>query len=240
MRFASLSVRNISYLVETGNDMDFSSHTRACDWAKQYDTYGDGMTQHSNSYAVPLANLGDFLASLATYLLSADATEKDHETIAGKWPHQHYDITKQKVMFLQGIRPKEGKKVYYNPGDCKTSTSESKRHDKRWYEVPDWADGTIETIYALAFTTNLRTDYHDTLTKYAIFDYIRSTVAEATDHYGTRPQDWLKIEDRHFYQAFSAVQALALAWRERNNGRKQLDCYITNSGFNRKEQAQAA
>lgn len=237
MRFASLSAKNIGYVVGTDSDWDFSSHTRACDWAKQYDTYGDGMTQHSNTYAVPLTNLGDFLASLATYLLSSDASDKDFETVAHKWPYPRYNFTKQKIMFLQALRPKEGKKIYYNLGDCKVSTSDSKRHDKRWYEVPDWADGSCESIYALAFTIDLRTDYHDTLTKYAIFDFIRATVAEATDYYGTHPRSWLKIEDRHFDQAFSAVHALAVAWRERDNGRRALDCYISN--YSRREEQAA-
>lgn len=229
MMFASLGDKNRVYVVEKEFDWELDARRRgAVDWARQYDTYGDGLTQHSPACGIQKEQLGDFLASLATYLLSDSAIEEDLALVACKWPEVNYHINRKMVIFLGSLRVKEGKEIYYNL-EGKVSSSESKRYDKRWHKVPEHADGTIESIYRLTFHRDGEQDYRDTLTRYAIFAHIRNIVAEETDSYGTHPRDWLGIEDRYFYQAFDAVDNLVSSYRYRDGAQRQLDCYCNNS-----------
>ncbi len=47
------------------------------------------------------------------------------------------------------LRYDENKTTYYHLHDCKKSTSESKRHDKRWEKVCEFHDGSLKSILHL-------------------------------------------------------------------------------------------
>ena len=69
-RFASLSRQNIGYIVSSDSmlfwDQAYHSSTRVvATWAGEYDTCGDGLTQHSPAGVVREAAFADYLASLA-------------------------------------------------------------------------------------------------------------------------------------------------------------------------------
>jgi hypothetical protein len=113
------------------------------DWAGRYDTYGHGIVQHSPEVTVGVDRMGDYCASLATFA----AGDGDAARLVGRhWPAP---LSRATIRFLLGIRHVEGKRRYFNRQELKVSSSESKRHDRRWMEVPDWADGTVKSAYML-------------------------------------------------------------------------------------------
>jgi hypothetical protein len=143
-RIESATRKGIAYLI-TSNERDTfwkDSYSKVAKWGYEYQTYGDGMTQHSMELAVHRNELLDFLVSLAI-AASKDSEIVDHLSDYINWPD---DICKDRIEFFSGLKYDENKVRYYNGVDLKVSTSESKRHDKRWEEVPSWADGSVESV----------------------------------------------------------------------------------------------
>lgn len=117
---------------------------------RQFDTYGDGDTQHSLAYTAPVSNAYDFLLSVLAVL--GDDTQCDQETVEFlKW-ELGFPMRKMKdeeAAFLRSIRHDAEKRRWFSLEDKKVSASESKRYDKRWFEVPDWADGRPGSVLGL-------------------------------------------------------------------------------------------
>jgi hypothetical protein len=66
-------------------------------------------------------------------------------------------MTATAAEFLRGIIYNADKRErYYSLEEQKVSTSPSKRHDKRWFRIPDWANGKADSIVGL---WNLATDH---------------------------------------------------------------------------------
>lgn len=104
-------------------------------------TYGDGMVQHSSESAVPVSDMADYLGSLMQYVLSSDC--KVRRDVASKLDSAFPMQTgwKSQIPFLLSLKYDETKRKWYSvhcDSYLKVSTSDSKRHDKRWSEVsPD-------------------------------------------------------------------------------------------------------
>ena len=209
MQFKSLAHSNkIAY--EVVKETDYSRHRGSVDWGRQYATYGDGMVQHAGLDTIQLEQLGDFLASLATYLMDKDTPESDVEIVERHWP-SWFDISTQRILFLASLRPKDEKTVYYSLEENKSSTSESKRHDKRWVTVPTYADGSPGAVYAMAFLADKERDFRDILTQYALYDYIRDTISD------------------HLDTAYEVMRCLIESVRKRESGRRSLESYLSNT-----------
>jgi len=111
------------------------------EYVKQYDTYGDGLTQHSPDYHVRLEDSVDALYSMTKAMLENPEAFK---TIA---PNVWMPVpSRQQIEFFQKLVYNENKRVYYCQSDLKKSSAESKRYDRRWEEVPSWADGSFNAV----------------------------------------------------------------------------------------------
>ena len=172
-RFVSLEHPDTTaYLVQKAPD--FSTRNRyaigVAEWAFQYDTYGDGLIQHACEIGVPLERMGDFLASLTTHLLSVP---HDVEETVKYWPTPELSISYHEVRFLLNLHYDLDKTRYFNLDEGKVSSSESKRHDKRWAVVPEWANGTLGTVYGLKFCCPAKMDWRDLLTRALLYKFIK-------------------------------------------------------------------
>ena len=143
-RFESLTRKETGYSWESNYNAHDNGYFRQpgrciAPEVNEYQTYGDGMTQHSKSWVVSSDNIQDFLVSLVVFL-------KDNpdyiETVSGRWPHD--EIPRDRVRFYEGLRydPEKHRQLYNNETK-KKSSADSKRHDKRWQEVPNFADGSF-------------------------------------------------------------------------------------------------
>lgn len=74
------------------------------------------------------------------------------------------DIRKRTAIFAATVKYREDKRAYYSIRDEKVSTADSRRYDKRWEEVPSWANGGIDSVWRLCCTN----DAHSTLDRYAM------------------------------------------------------------------------
>lgn len=238
IRFLSLNhPHETGYLVGEGTkvtDYRFSQRSSVY-WASKYDTYGDGMTQHSHELPIHLDDMEDFLASLAVYLTEGAGSDRQiHiELVERNWP-KNYSLSNQRILFLAGLRQKDGKTTYFSLTENKVSSSDSKRHDKRWVEVPDWADGSPAAVYRLAFQSE-ELDFRDMLTRYALYDEIRDVISTTLGYFGKTATAWIYGENTHhnlhlhISQAFESVDLLVKSARYAESARRILDCYLSNT-----------
>jgi hypothetical protein len=118
-----------------------------------FQTYGDGLTQHAPSTPALKEDMADYLASLASWLVNNPG---DIEEV-----RRFYDpIQRRKVLFAATIKHKD-KRQWYSMVEEKVSSADSRRHDRRWNEVPDWANGSAEAIFRLCLA-----DHWGTLERY--------------------------------------------------------------------------
>jgi hypothetical protein len=146
-RFASLTHSDqISYAFDSGG---YSTRDNAlAAWAHAYDTYGHGMTQHGPEYLVGIDKMTDFLRSLAIHVAKPENRE-DLAVLSREWTD--HDCVKDTCKFLMTIEhvpynsedKKTWKRKYFNINERKTSSAESKRHDKRWDEITSGMDGSL-------------------------------------------------------------------------------------------------
>ena len=114
-----------------------------------YPTHGDGMTQHGSEHPVYPENAEDAMLSFAAWVdrdvfgMPLDEMGR----VAGCIPSVPNWSTVAAAMKV--VHKGENKRTWYEKDTFKVSSSESKRHDKRWEEVPSWADGSQESVYRL-------------------------------------------------------------------------------------------
>jgi hypothetical protein len=136
---------------------------------RMFDTYGDGLTQHSPDYSVQVEHLADYLVSLAEAML-ADA-ELANELYYTIWqrPDAKHIAWAASVIYKA---PKEGdwsaKRKYFSAKEMKVSASPLKQYDKRYEEVRDIHDGSPNSIFRI-----LIPEYADGLQKYIYASAIR-------------------------------------------------------------------
>ena len=199
---------------------------------QQFETYNDGLCQHSGEWTVQVDFLADYLASLATYLMANSGEENDKLL-----QHVSYDITRRpadasiafaaSVKFKSAVRPDgeatgyEKHRRWFSVDEKKVSASESKRYDKRYTEVEKQHDGSPDAIYRM-----LIPEYADGLEFYAYADAIRDWCHADPDHgrpyfYGHTAQ-FLKWFDGDAHKAgelryaYKACLHLARAYQERS------------------------
>ena len=154
--------------------------------AHQFMTYGDGMCQHSPMGNLEPGNTIDFLYSMADHLLKNPA---DLDIARSGWA---YDESVQTIAFLASLHWKEGKTKYYSFGDMKVSSADSKRYDKRWAEIPEYADGTLNAVYRM-FLANRGMDlFHQIHLINQICDWFSDSMGSSWSVYGKDCFLWLR------------------------------------------------
>lgn len=246
IRFLSLANPDkTGFLINSETDRQPVRYQGCVEWAKAYSTLGDGLTQHTPERPIELEELADFLASTASYLLNG--IEEERELVAKKWPH--FSFTSEKIIFTANLRPaEEGKKtVYFYPSEQKTSTNEKKAYDRRWHEIPAWADGSTAIVYTLLCNFPEDREFRDTLTRYAIYDKIRDIIAERFNRYDEHPAVWIaggsekarEIDHSlrsNLSNAFESLAYLVQSVKAKQNARSSLGCYLHNTRKQEPEQ----
>ena len=114
----------------------------------EYNTYGDGDVQHTPQTVCHKNNIEDLFASLAAHLsVNAEDMAKFFNSLA--WPTDRH--SERDIRFALSIKYNEKKRQYFSTQENKVSSADSKRHDRRWNEVPSYADGSVESAYRLLY-----------------------------------------------------------------------------------------
>jgi hypothetical protein len=120
----------------------------------QFETYGDGMTQHSGDWAVQFADITDLCISLTQAIVADFGNDA--------WKQLSYflhESNQELIAFALTIKHRDDKAQWFNLADRKLSSSESKRHDKRWEHVESWHDGTPASALAIILNANQHCDW---------------------------------------------------------------------------------
>lgn len=205
--------------------------------AGRFDTYGDGAVQHSVEIPVLVQDALIYMASLAAFLIE----NRDPETldcIENDWPKPYYEIGHRSVSFAMSLKYKEGKTQYFNATEQKKSSAEAKQYDKRWEPVPEWANGSFDSVCALCVPK-----HHDALERYAdttkcaeFFEILSGSYCssnfKACEMAGIIPRD----SDRHefnqisndFASAFHVVDSIVKSVRDLDSAKRSFSCLDNN------------
>jgi hypothetical protein len=131
------------------DSMHHSTYVEVDDACLFFDTYGDGMTQHSLEVCIPTAFAADYFASLAAFLLECpDMVDSCRFHFSYDWPDSLIEFAAS-VVYKDPPEGKWAKPRYYSMEEKKISSSESKRHDKRYEEITSWMNGKADAIQRL-------------------------------------------------------------------------------------------
>ncbi len=210
-------------------------HVMTC-WAGQFQTHGDGLVQHSGEIPIPVDArvMSDWLASLAAHVLesSPEVREEVLTTLATVWP-SHHAHNAWKVRFARTVKYKDGKRRYYSLSEQRMTTADSKRYDKRWAEVPEWADGSVFSCFRLCRPGH-DIDFLD------LFLYTSCVVDRYEEIEGEKGYsvcqildlDWTNTDPNafsNFRQAYYAVVYLLEAHQRVGDAKRSLQCYRHNA-----------
>lgn len=172
-------------------------------WAGQYATYGDGTVQHAPMNFIRMEDVQVYLLHLVKAML---AKPEIVAKVAESWPCR--SLTRKQILWLAGLRQKEDKKVFYCLSDMKTSTLESKRHDRRWKVVPDTTGKPSDVVHmADVYCGTILERIH-------LYDYVTQDMQEDGGYWGS--VDGMLNLPEGTHQAFRYVQSLVNAHREVN------------------------
>jgi len=202
---------------------------------QEYMTYNDGMVKHSHSYDAQ--DFIDCLVSLYDYLIMANELP---ERIENNWPWE-YRYGGDKIKFLQSLKYCENKRKFYNFNEKKVSNSPNKAYDKRWEEVPSYADGTFENTIRLM-------KHHcyasDMVNEFALFVAVKDWFDEniGYGHASTWDNNGLGTKDdfNNLLSAFKLVDRLVASYRERKNCERSRESLQWNLVDRNKQEEKAA
>lgn len=165
--FPSLASDQYAYCFDS--ESDFSGHAReVSSHFKMFQTLGDGMTAHSPAWPITRENMVDYLFSLAAAMLDdADLRSAASYEIRAVGIEADSIEFARTVLYKEIDQSKKFQRRYYSIAERKISMSESKRHDKRYEEVPRWADGEIESVQRLLWQ-----DHYDGIRTFALMHAI--------------------------------------------------------------------
>jgi len=145
------------------------------DCIREYPTYNDGLVKHGNSYKVQPENFVDCLVSVYDYLTAGingdtPVTRADElKRIESSWPHS-YTFDTKKIAFFASLKYVDGKRRFYEKDEMKVSSAESKQYDRRWNEIPSWADGTFDATWRFM---REHVNVYDTVQQFALFEAVK-------------------------------------------------------------------
>lgn len=191
--------------------------------AGQYETYGHDDCQHSHEGGVARDQWVDYLTSLGAYLVEHP---NDAEYVASNWPHAE---NMKQVQLAIGLKYKgEGKRQYFNLEECKVSTSDSKRHDKRWEMVNSYHDGSLKAVYCV-----LVKEWYGQLQRFSLVSAIMDEINKESHRYWWGDAfELLGYEDDHrcnnMHCAYNIVDYAVQSWRTLEQAKRQLSCQKNN------------
>lgn len=158
---------------------------------RMFETYGDGLCQHSGDWSVTVEHIADYLASMAQSLLDIRDDERRQRIYQAMFFILNRKPSVKQIEFAASIVFKEsdkewGSRRYYSIKEIKVSKSSAKEHDKRYAEIPSWADGSADAIYRL-----LVPEYADGIDRYAYLSAIRDWAIASDRGYMQLPAEWL-------------------------------------------------
>jgi len=197
-----------------------------------FETYGDGTTQHSGEWPANNEQFTDFCLSFARWLINASPEEVKGTEIRSRDSIGIKKVAPDLIDFLAKIQYRDDKRQYFSRSERKLTTSEKGRHDKRFLEVPSWANGSFRNVVSLYLLESNNDTSH--MRWY-------STVYSIAHHMNATYNLNLSDEERGFncaaifpgdhQEAFRALSFAFDAVEARDNSTRVIDCALTNMKY---------
>ena len=195
---------------------------------RMYQTYGDGLTQHSSDWPITIEHMPDYLMSLAQAMLSdAELTERLSYRLARSPRPEDIEFCAGVVFKPQSEGSTYEKKTrYYSVSERKVTSNPEKQHDKRYQQVENSHDGSPNAIYRM-----LLPEYAHALEAYqfaaAVHKYWLS-LPSSHPFYMEMPAlflEWTKDRDeaRSFRDSFDAALAVVESSRLRSSAENDIE-----------------
>jgi hypothetical protein len=117
---------------------------------RMFETYGDGLCQHSPDYSVQVEFLADYLASPAQAMLGDAELANELRFTIWQRPDVKHIAWAASVIYKA---PKDGdwnhKRTYFSAKEMKLSKAPAKQYDKRYEEVREIHDGSPKSIFRI-------------------------------------------------------------------------------------------
>lgn len=223
---------------QSGNSYPIESKFR------MFETYGDGLTQHSGDWAITYEYLADYLISLAVYMLAhkEDAVLFDRiGYIVLNGPRLKLVEFASTVVWNEKDEP-YGKTRYYSLTEQKITRNQDKRHDKRFREIDKYHTGGAQSILNILLSDKEYADGMERLCyAFAVKSFVDDQPQGWCDHPTTLLGWWKEDPNAHgkrvaLSSGFRAVQALARSYQELSTA----ECEIGNYQRNNVRQAEKA
>lgn len=190
---------------------------------RAFQTYGDGLTQHSGDWPITSEHFADYMVSLAQAMLTNQELAEHLLFTLSRGPNR------KAIEFAAGIvfKPADGqddvslcyrrekKTRYFSIAEQKVTASD-KQYDKRYQKVESWCDGSPSAIYRM-----LLPEHANGLERYQWAHAIHEWVCDADGQYMELPARFLKWADdndaaREIRHAFEAAAHVVESVRLRN------------------------
>jgi len=139
--FTSLANSNLRYRLYA-----VDSENPAYDWTRRtneisrylsaYDTMGNGETQHAPDYLPQQDQAGDVFRSFLAAIV--DIPDGELPDAVHSFLRDGETSCDDMIRFAWALKYRESKNQYVNLNELKTSSSDSKRHDKRWLKLESY------------------------------------------------------------------------------------------------------
>jgi hypothetical protein len=156
----------------------YSSSSETSGYFRQFETYGDGLTQHSGDWSVTFEYLTDFLGSLAAAMLDdAPLAERVGSALRS---HSYADA----IAFAASVVWRESDSSYYKRRYVsmslrKIGSKDKYEHDNRFVEIEKWMDGSCAAVLRMLLST-----YSQGFERYTTYEAVRLWAAGLKKHPG--------------------------------------------------------
>ncbi len=214
--FKSLAHFDIGYAYDSKSD-DYRAAIQP--HFRVFQTFGDGLTQHSVDSSVNVDLLADYLLSLTAAMLVDHDLAKEMQYTLSQRP------TEQALRFAATVIYRPGKTRYFSLDQLKISASDSKRHDKRYIEMNEAHDGSPRAMLRV-----LTPEYAHGFQVYATAEAVRDWLMR-NDQHAELPACLLKWLDedrdraRELHRAYTVCCGIAESARLRENAEREIENY---------------
>jgi hypothetical protein len=168
-----------------GAEFGYSFNSDGCESCPQvgsnyrmFQTFGDGLCQHSHDWTITREYLADYLYSLASAMLTNDQlAERMTYPLMARPSVKEIEFAASVVYKpMSETQPWEKKPRYYSVAEKKITTAGDKQYDKRYAKVETWNDGGAMAIFQM-----LIPDWSDGLMRFCYVEAIREWAFAADD-----------------------------------------------------------
>ena len=214
IQFPSLTRKNIFYCVSKDDNYDRRYNRRGtdsvCSHATEWDSLGDGRTQHTPNEPIARGDAKDFYNSFEAYFHQIDADGRDM-LVDAMAAYVHRKPTRETIEFAVSVKydeNKDGKRDrYYSRNEMKISTAESKKHHKLYERITSYQDGSFKAIMGILLHDQYIGDFTELL-------IIASAVCDQTNDRWSLNKYFENIDDAvSTADAACRVAGFLEAWR---------------------------